>query len=147
MGTDSYKLAQSGWKLTKENSEKIIPDLKEIISQLPADAPILFFCLDNTSFKVATAEGELTNVSKCVPEDHGYHVNGALVVAPEIFVKHQAGLLKNLVAECGEHTVYILCPVPRYATFRCCDDLNHCTNFYDPSSILADLKKVKLIME
>ncbi len=58
-----------------------------------------------------------------------------LVVAPDIFVKHQAGLLKKWVAECGEHAVYILCPVPRYATFRCCDDTNHCTNFSDPFSI------------
>jgi len=125
LGTDSYKLAQGGRKLTKESAEKILPDLKEIVSQLPPDAPILFYCLANTSFKAATAEGELTNISKCVVEDDGYHVNGALVVAPDIFVKHQAGLLKKLVRECGEHAVFILCPVPRYATFRCCDDPNH----------------------
>ncbi len=110
----------------------------------------MFYCLDNTSFKVATAEGELTNISKCVVEDDRYHVNGALVVAPDIFVKHQAGLLKKLVTECGEHAVYILCPMPRYVTFRCCDDPNHCTNFSDPTylaSILTYLKKVKQILE
>ncbi len=48
--------------------------------------------------------------------------------------------------ESRKKAVYILCPVPRYATFRCCDDPNHCTNFSDPS-YLADLKKVKQILE
>ncbi len=83
-------------------------------------------------------------------EDDGYHVNGALVVAPDIFIKNQAGLLRELVADCSNHIVYILCPVPRYITFRCCDDPNHCTNFLDPSylsSILSDLKKIKQILE
>jgi hypothetical protein len=28
--------------------------LKEIISMVPAEAPIIFFCLDNTTFKAAT---------------------------------------------------------------------------------------------
>jgi hypothetical protein len=33
--------------------------------------------MDNTVFKVATAEGELTNISKCVAEDDGFHINGS----------------------------------------------------------------------
>jgi hypothetical protein len=31
LGIDSYKLASPAWKLNKENAEKIIPDLKEIL--------------------------------------------------------------------------------------------------------------------
>ncbi len=85
LGIDSYKLASPGWKLNKENAEKIVPDLKEILETIPQDAPVIFFCLDNTVFKVATAEGELTNISKCVAEDDGFHVNGSLVVAPDFF--------------------------------------------------------------
>ncbi len=81
LGIDSYKLASPGWKLNKENAEKIVPDLKEILETIPQDAPVIFFCLDNTIFKVTTAEGELTNISRCVPEDDGFHVNGSLVVA------------------------------------------------------------------
>jgi hypothetical protein len=122
LGIDSYKLATPGWKLNKENVEKIVPDLKEILETIPQDAPVIFFCLDNTVFKVATAEGELTNISKCVAEDDGFHVNGSLVVAPDFFIKNQIELLKQLVSYCGGRTVLILCPVPRYATFRCCDD-------------------------
>ncbi len=94
----------------------------------------------------ATADGELTNISKCVAEDDGYHINGDLVVAPEFFIKGQAALLKELIANCGGHIIYILCPVPRFITFRCCDDPAHCTNFGNPDYlpiIIADLKKVR----
>jgi hypothetical protein len=146
LGIDSYKLASSGWKLTKEKVATLIPDLKEVIEQIPDSAPIILFCLDNTCFKVATADGELTNISKCVAEDDGYHINGDLVVAPEFFIKGQAALLKQLIANCGSHIIYILCPVPRFITFRCCDDPAHCTNFANPdylSTILTDLKKVR----
>jgi hypothetical protein len=125
------------------------PDLKEVIEQIPDTAPVIFFCLDNTCFKVATSEGELTNITKCVAEDDAYHINGDLVVAPEIFIKGQTFLLKQLIENCGSHTIYILCPVPRFVTFRCCEDTSHCTNFSDPdylATLLADLKKVRDII-
>ncbi len=97
-------------------------------------------------FKVATAEGELMNISKCVAEDDGYHINGSLVVAPDFFIRNQIELLKTQVSYCEGHTVFILCPVPRYITFRCCDDPNHCRNFDDPaylSSLLNDLARIR----
>jgi hypothetical protein len=71
------------------------------------------------------------------------------VVAPEIFIKGQTALLKQLIDNCGTHTKYILCPVPRFVTFRCCDETTHCTNFSDPdylATLLADLKKVRDII-
>ncbi len=146
LGMDSYKLSTPGWKLNKENVEKIVPDLKEILETIPKDAPVIFFCLDNTVFKVATAEGELTNISKCVAEDDGYHINGSLVVAPDFFIRNQIELLKTLVALGEGHMIIILCPVPRYVTFRCCDDPNHCTNYNDPSylsTLLNDLPRIR----
>jgi hypothetical protein len=146
LGIDSYKLASPGWKLSKENTEKIVLDLKEILETIPQDAPVIFFCLDNSVFKVATAEGELTNISRCVPEDDGFHVNGSLVVAPDFFIKNQIEMLKTLVSYCRGHTVLIMCPVPRYVTFRCCDDPGHCTNFDDPAylaTLISDLARVR----
>jgi len=146
LGMDSYKLSSPGWKLNKENVEKIVPDLKEILETIPKDAPVIFYCMDNTVFKVATAEGELSNISKCVAEDDGYHINGSLVVAPDFFIRNQIDLLKRLVALCEGHMVIILCPVPRYVTFRCCDDQNHCTNYDDPSylaTLLLDLSRIR----
>ncbi len=83
LGLDSYMLVTSGWKITKDNIEKLIPDLKELKSSLPAGTPIILFCLDNSSFLAASDEGGLAPISKCVPEYDGYHVKGALVVASE----------------------------------------------------------------
>jgi hypothetical protein len=68
------------------------------------------------------------------------------VVAPDFFIRNQIELLKTLVSYCEGHTVLILCQVPRYTTFRCCDDPNHCTNFDDPaylSSLLNDLTRIR----
>jgi hypothetical protein len=48
LGNDSYTLAKGGWKITRENIEKLIPDLKGLISSLPAGTPIIIFCLDNS---------------------------------------------------------------------------------------------------
>jgi len=83
LGVETYKLATSGWKLSRENVDKILPDLRELLSGLPSDTPVIFFCLDNSSFLAASEEGGLVPISKCVPEDDGYHMAGALVVAPE----------------------------------------------------------------
>ncbi len=80
-----------------------------------------------------------------MPEDDGFHVNGSLVVAPDFFIKNQIELLKILVSYCKGHTVLIMCPVPRYITFRCCDDPGHCTNFDDPAylaTLISDLAQV-----
>ncbi len=77
-----------------------------MIEQIPDSAPVILFCLDNTCFKVATADGELTNISKCVAKDDGYHINGDLVVAPEFFIKGQVALLKELIANCGGHIIH-----------------------------------------
>jgi hypothetical protein len=74
---------KGGWKVSKENIDKLIPDLKEILSSLPAKTPVVFFCLDNSSFLTASEEDGMIPISKCVPEDDGYHVPGALVVAPK----------------------------------------------------------------
>ncbi len=97
-------------------------------------------------FKVATAEGELTNISECVAEDDGFHINGSLAVAPDFFIRNQIEMLKVLVSYCEGHMVLVLCPVPRYAMFRCCDDPGHCTNFDDPSylpTLINDLARVR----
>ncbi len=48
------------------------------MSSLPAGTPIILFCLDNSIFLAASEEGGLAPISKCVPEDNGYHVKGAL---------------------------------------------------------------------
>jgi hypothetical protein len=146
LGANSYNIARGGWKITRENVDKLIPDLKEIMGSLPAGTPIVLFCLDNSSFLAATEEGGLIPISKCVEEDDGYHVNGALVVAPERSIQFSIEQLRRIISEFSEYTLYIVTPVTRYISMPCCDIPEHVTNFQDPdflSQILADLTKLK----
>ncbi len=42
LGANSYNIARGGWKITRENVDKLIPDLKEIMSSLPKGTPQSF---------------------------------------------------------------------------------------------------------
>jgi hypothetical protein len=125
LGIDSYQLAKGGWKITRENIEKLIPDLKELMSSLLAGTPIILFCLDNSSFLAASEEGGLAPISKCVPEDDGYHVKGDLVVAPECALHHTLELLKKLVAELSDYQLFFVTPITRYILGPCCNADDH----------------------
>jgi hypothetical protein len=76
LGVETYKLATGGWKLSRESVDKLILDLKEILSSLPGNTLVIFFCLDNSSFLADSEEGGLIPISKCVPEDDGYGCPG-----------------------------------------------------------------------
>ncbi len=119
------------------------------MSSLPAGTPIIIFCLDNSCFLAATGEGGLAPISKCVPEDDGYHVNGALVVAPECALQITLDLLKRLVMELSEYQIFIITPITRYISGPCCDAAGHVSNSGDPdflSSILSGLTKLKFLL-
>ncbi len=146
LGIDSYQLAKGGWKITCENIEKLIPDLKELMSSLPAGTPIILFCLDNSSFLAACEEEGLMPISKCVQEDDGYHVKGDLVVAPECALHHTLELLKKLVTELSEYQLFFVTPITRCIILPCCNADDHVTNSGNPdfpSKILSDLTKLK----
>jgi hypothetical protein len=146
LGLDAYKIAKGGWKLSKENVDKLLPDLKDLLSTLPPDTPVVIFCLDNTSFLGLSEDGSMNAISRCVEEDDGFHVRGALVVAPEKAMKFFLEQLKRIALECGSHPVFVLTPWLRFARQPCCDDVGHVTNFSDPDfllSLLSDLTKLK----
>ncbi len=146
LGVETYQLVKGGWKVSKENINKLIPDLKEILSSLPAKTPVVFFCLDNSSFLAASEEGGMVPISKCVPEDDGYHVPGALVVAPERAMQYATSQLRRAIAECGEFPVFVITPWARYASQPCCTEPGHVSNFQDPDflpDLLRDLNKQK----
>jgi hypothetical protein len=85
-------------------------------------------------------------ISKCVPEDDGYHVKGDLVVAPECALHHTLELLKKLVTELNEYQLFIVTPITRYITGPCCNADDHVTNPGNPdflNKILSDLTKLK----
>jgi hypothetical protein len=119
------------------------------MSSLPAGTPIILFCLDNSSFLAASEEGGLAPISKCVPEDDGYHVKGDLVVAPECALHHTVELLKKLVSELSEYQLFFVTPITCYILGPCCDAVDHVTNSGNPdflSKILSDLTKLKFTL-
>jgi hypothetical protein len=147
---DSYMLAKGGWKVTRENIDKLIPDLREILTGIPIGTPIVLFCMDNSSFLAATEEGGLVPISKCVEGDDGYHVKGALVVAPERAVQHTIDQLKRVVDEFEDYDIFIISPVTRYVSGPCCNSLEHVTNSQDPdflSTLISDLTKLKFLLK
>ncbi len=132
--------------MSKENVDKLLPDLKDLLSTVPLDTPVVIFCLDNTSFLGLNEDGSMNAISRCVEEDDGFHVKGALVVAPEKAMTYFLDQLKRITTECGSHPVLVLTPWPRFARVPCCDDVGHVTNFNDPdflASLLSDLTKFK----
>jgi hypothetical protein len=146
LSVETYKLATGGWNLSRENVDKLIPDLKELLSGLPSKTPVIFFWLDNSSFQVASEEGGLIPISKCVPEEDGYHVAGALVMSPEGAMQYAIAQLRRAIAECGYFPVFVVTPWSRYVSQPCCTDAGHVTNFQDPdflADILRDLNKQK----
>jgi hypothetical protein len=142
LGLDSYRISKGGWKLSKDNVDKLLPDLKDLLGTVPPDTPVVIFCLDNTSFLGLNEDGSMNAISRCVEEDDGFHVKGALVVAPEKAMKYFLEQLKRITSESGTHPVFVLTPWSRFVRVPCCDAAGHVTNFGDPDfllSILSDL--------
>jgi hypothetical protein len=69
---------------------------------------VIFFCLDNSSFLAASEEGGLIPISKCVPEDDGYHVAGALVVAPERAMQYAIAQLRRAILRSAAISRFLL---------------------------------------
>jgi hypothetical protein len=94
----------------------------------------------------ATEEGGIVPISRCVPGDSTFHVNGALVVAPERALQHSVDQLKRIVDEFPDSDLFIISPIIRFITVPCCKNSGHVTNFGEPdflSSIISDLTKLK----
>jgi hypothetical protein len=41
LGIDAYTIATGRWKLSRENVDKLIPDLHELLSSLPTGTPVV----------------------------------------------------------------------------------------------------------
>jgi len=146
LGLDVYKHTRSGWKLSKENVDNLLPDLKDTLGSVPPDTPVVLFCLDNSCFMGLNEDGSMNPISKCVEGDNGYHVKGALVVAPDRSLRQALEQKKRIIAECGNHPVFVISPWLRYARCLCCSELTHVTNFGDAdfiATLLADLTKLR----
>jgi len=87
----------------------------ELCGTLPEVAPVVIYCLDNSSFCCANRDGQLSAIAK--QKDGLFHVPGEIVV-------HEVTLaavtnLKRLLVACRDRKVFIITPGPRYHGIPC----------------------------
>ncbi len=145
LGVETYQLVKGGWRISKENIDKLIPDLKEILSSLPAKTPVVFFCLHNSSFLATSEEGGMVPISKFLkmtatmfPVHWWSHPSGRCSTPPHSL---EEPLLSAVSFRCSlsHHG-------QGYASQPCCTDPGHVSNFQDPyflPDLLRDLNKQK----
>jgi hypothetical protein len=116
---------------------------------MPADSPVIIYCLDNSSFACANQDGAISAIRKLEKDktrpDNSYHVVGELIVAHEITLAAAVSNLKRIIAVCGGRLVIIVTPLPRYLNGRCCEDVDHCTHIGIPEArekIFDDLRRL-----
>jgi hypothetical protein len=96
LGVDVFKLTSSGWKITQESVDSIIPQLVSQLEKLPADIPVVIFALDNSTFMCASEDGSMAPLKKIPEAGPGYHAVGELIVAPDRSLSHTISHLKRL---------------------------------------------------
>jgi len=59
LGLDAYRMATGGWRLSKENVDRITITFTELLSGLPLTSPAILFCLDNSVFRAVSEDGSM----------------------------------------------------------------------------------------
>ena len=82
LGIVTETVTTGGWVLTTDAVTEILPQVAAYCAALPADAPVVIYCLDNSSFCCADSDGQLSAISK--QNDGVFHVIGEIVVVHEV---------------------------------------------------------------
>ncbi len=92
LGIVTETVTTGGWVLTTDAVTEILPQVAAYCAALAADAPVVIYCLDNSSFCCADTDGQLSAISK--QDDGVYHVIGEIVVVRPWFHRllHEDGL-------------------------------------------------------
>jgi hypothetical protein len=147
LGIATETITTAGWVLSTDAVTAILPQVSELCGSLPANAPVVIYCLDNSSFCCANGEGQLSAITK--QKDGLYHVPGEIVVVHEVTLAAAVTNLKRLLVACGNRMVFIITPGPRYHTIPCCCSGDHCTHLRIPESgikLMQDLARLHLFI-
>jgi hypothetical protein len=118
----------------------------ELCVTLPEGAPVVIYCLDNSSFCCANRDGQLSAIAK--QKDGLFHVPGEIVVH-EVTMAAAVINLKRLLVAYGDRKVFIITPGPRYHGIPCCCSGDHCTHLQIPDSdikLMQDLARLHLFI-
>ncbi len=125
LGIITETITSGGWVLNTDAATAILPQVIAYCASLPTEAPVVIYCLDNSSFCCANADGQLSALSK--QNDGVFHLVGEIVVVHEITLAAAVTNLKRIILACGDRRVIIITPGPRYLTQPCCCSNEHCT--------------------
>ncbi len=71
-------VSEGGWILNTSSVTTVLPQIEAYCLTLPLEAPVIIYCLDNSSFSQADGDGVISQISKL--KDNKYHVVGELIV-------------------------------------------------------------------
>ncbi len=135
-------------RTTRYSVTTALPQIEAYCLTLPAEAPVIIYCLDNSSFSQADGDGVITPIAKLA--DNRYHMVGKIIVAHEITMAAAVANLKRILAVCGGRKVFIITPLLRYINEFCCGEQAHCTHRLIPDSatkLLFDLGRLHRFIE
>ncbi len=139
LGVLSDTITEGGWILTTSSVSIILLQVEAYRATLPPEAPVVIYCLDNSSFCCADQDRNLSAITKDKTHNK-YHVIGELVVVAAVTN------LKRLLTVCGERKVFIITgPCLRYANASCCSAVGHCVHRLIPDfdhKLLDDLRRL-----
>ncbi len=92
-------VTEGGWVLNITSVTTVLPQIEAYCLTLPPEAPVIIYCLDNSSFSQADSDGVISQIGKL--DDNRYHVVGELIVAHEITLAAAVANLKRILAVCG----------------------------------------------
>jgi hypothetical protein len=141
-------VTEGGWVLNTTSVSTALPQIEAYCLTLPAEAPVIIYCLDNSSFCQADGDRVITQIVKLV--DNKFHVVGGSIVAHEITMAAAVANLKRILAVCGDRKLFIITPLLRYINDACCGDAGHCNHKLIPDSatkLLLDLGRLHRFIE
>ncbi len=124
---DVTDISVRGWRLTEENVEEKVRELKEIFATADEKrTTIVYQLFDNISYYAKKPDGGRVPPSK--GRDGKYHVEGRLEIANREEVKRMVSTAIPLLRAGGQCRKVILTPAGRYKYNPCCGLSGHVSN-------------------
>jgi hypothetical protein len=131
---DVTDISVRGWKLTEENVEEKVLELKEIVATVDEKrTTIVYQLFDNVSYYTKKPDGGRMLPSK--GRDKKYHVEGRLDIANREEVKKMVSTAIPLLRAGGQCRKFILTPAGLYKYYPCCTVSGHVSNLRERNYI------------
>jgi hypothetical protein len=99
LGIITETVTTTGWVLSTDAVTAILPQVIELCSSLPDEAPVMIYCLDNYSFCCANRDGQLSAITN--QKDGLFHVPGEIVIVHKVTLAAAVTNLKRILVACG----------------------------------------------